>query len=168
MKKQGQEPQDGKTQRKDAKISVGSDTGHEDWKAKYIRALADYQNLEKRVFAQTDSIRKYASEQCINRFLPVVDALEQLRTHIKDEGLEIVWKQMTDVLGGEGVVRIDAIGKLFDPYSMECIEIVEGDDGVVINETQAGYRLHDKVIRPARVKVGKRTIVSPDTQRIKN
>ncbi len=131
----------------------------EEWKGKYLRALADYQNLEKRFGEQRQEIVKYASEKIIKELLIVLDTFEKAQEHLKDAGLALGVQNFQTVLEGNGFSRIDVLGKKFDPLQMECIEVVgdsRADD--VIEELRTGYKLADKVIRVARVKVGKRPI----------
>lgn len=128
----------------------------EEWRQKYLRALADYQNLEKRIASRRVEERKYAAEEVIEKFLPVIDTLTQAQAHVKDQGLDLAVKAFWSTLAGVGVRKIDAVGKLFDPLEMECVEVVEGSENKVIEELLSGYRLYEKVLRPAKVKVGKK------------
>jgi molecular chaperone GrpE len=127
-----------------------------DWKSKYLRALADYQNLEKRTQEEKQEIRKYAAEAVTARLLPALDTLTKVSTHIKDTGLELALKELSAVLSELGVQKIEVMGKPFDPHRMECIEVVPGTDNIVVEELLPGYRLHDKILRVAQVKVGKK------------
>jgi molecular chaperone GrpE len=127
----------------------------EDWKSKYLRALADYQNLEKRTQEEKQEIRKYSAGAIIARLLPALDTLTKASTHIKDTGLELALRELYAVLSEQGVKKIEVVGKPFDPHQMECIEVGAGADNMVIEELLPGYRLHDKIIRVAQVKVGK-------------
>lgn len=129
-------------------------TASEDWKNKYLRALADYRNLEKRTEEEKHEVRAYATRLFLEQLLPVVDNLERAETHIKDEGLVIVMKELHVLLSRHGVTKIDVLGKPFDPHSMECIEVVEGKKDEVVEVTTPGYRIHNKLLREAKVKVG--------------
>ena len=124
------------------------------WKDKYLRALADYQNLEKRIAQSRVEEAKYAAKNLIVRLLPVLDTLTKAHEHLQDQGLTLAIKQFSDLLAEEKVEKIEVMGKKFDPHKMECIEVIgEGDE--VTEEVRAGYKMHDQVIRVARVKVGK-------------
>jgi len=124
------------------------------WKAKYVRALADYQNLEKRTHEHVNESRTYASLHIVRLLLPVLDNLERATKHLADDGLKHIVRQFHMVFADVGVTRIDVIGKPFDPVEMDCVALVEGENGIVVEELVAGYRMHDKVIRPAKVNVG--------------
>jgi len=129
----------------------------EEFDNKYKRALADYQNLEKRVAGERKEWMLNANKNLLLHILPVLDTLMFAEKHIKvgDEGLSLGIKQFQDLLKNENVERITTLGKNFDPHLMECIEIIEGEEGKVIEEIRAGYMLYDKVLRAAQVKVGK-------------
>lgn len=128
----------------------------EEWKAKYLRALADYQNLEKRAVQEKLEVRAYASELVLTKLLPVVDTFKRAEAHLGDTGLSLALKELEAFLTSQGVSKFEVVGKPFDPKFMECIEVVEGGDSLVIEETRSGYVLHGKVIRVAQVKVGKK------------
>ncbi len=122
---------------------------------KYKRALADYQNLEKRVLEERREWIKSSNKQLLLRLLPVLDTLILASKHSEDQSLKISVQQFLEVLKQEGVEKIETENKMFDPKYMECIETVDGTDGKVIEEIRPGYKLHDSVIRVAQVKVGK-------------
>lgn len=130
----------------------------EEWKAKFLRALADYQNLEKRIREQRQEDTKYAAKNIIFKILPVLDALEQAAKNInKDQGFEIIIKQLKDILKSENVEKIEVTGKKFDPNFMECLVAEESDrDGEVLEELRPGYKILDTLLRAAQVKVGKK------------
>lgn len=121
----------------------------------YRRALADYQNLEKRTFEEKREWIKSGNKDLLLRLLPVLDILILAAKHINDKGLDLSIQQFLDVLENEGVKRIETAGKEFNPHIMECVEIVEGKDNQVTEEVRIGFMIHDKVLRPAQVKVGK-------------
>jgi len=121
---------------------------------KYKRALADYQNLEKRNISDRAEWIKSANREMLLRILPIVDTLMLAKKHDDNKTLEIALAQFLDILKAEGVIQIETIGKKFDPAVMECLEIVEEGD-TVIEEIRTGYLLYDKLLRPAQVRVGK-------------
>ena len=120
------------------------------------RALADYQNLERRIDEERRLLSHLSSALVIEKLLPVLDNLENAQKHLKDEGLEMVIKQFNDVLESEGVEEITAEGSPFDPNFHEAVEILESEkDGVVLKVLAKGYKINDKVLRPAQVAVGR-------------
>lgn len=121
---------------------------------KYRRALADYQNLEKRVREEKSEWIKGANTALLQRFLPLLDTLTLASSHSEDKTLAVVSSMFTDVLKNEGVEKIETIGKQFDPTIMEAVEIVSGDDNIVVSEKRAGYTLYGKLLRAAEVAVG--------------
>lgn len=133
-----------------------------DWKNKYMRALADYKNLEKRAADEKTEIRKFAAEVVITRLLPAMDSLTKAKEHLKDPGLDLAYKEFEAALTELGVAKLAVLGKPFDPHQMECIEVVDlpaqagGPENQVVEETIPGYRYHDKILRVAQVKVGKK------------
>ncbi len=127
-----------------------------EWKAKYMRTLADYQNLERRTQNEKEEIRRFAAEIVLSRLLPALDTLGKAKDHIKDIGLDLAFKELYAVLEEQGVEKIEVVGKQFNPHEMECIEVVEGKDNEVMEELLPGYRFRDKILRVAQVKVGKK------------
>lgn len=130
----------------------------EEWKAKYLRALADYQNLDRRTREENEEIRKFAAEVILGRLLPVVDTFRKAAEHLKDPGLDLAFKELSAVLDEQGVEKIEAVGKDFNPHEMECTEVVKGNENEVIEEILPGYTFRGKVLRVAQVKVGKSEI----------
>lgn len=128
----------------------------EDFEAKYKRALADYQNLQKRAIDEKQEFAKFANEQLILEILPVYDNLKASVEHIEEaakdnpwaEGVKYVIKQFDDILEGAQVKEIEALGKKFDPASMDALE---GKGDKVKKVVKAGYTLRGKVIAPAKV-----------------
>jgi len=129
---------------------------HQELENQLKRALADYQNLERRVEQERRLLSTLSSAILIEKFLPVLDNLENAQKHLSDEGLEIVVKQFKDVLTSEGVSEIEVEGQQFDPNLHEAIETSEGtNDGRIVKVLRKGYKLGDKVLRAAQVVVEK-------------
>ncbi len=121
----------------------------------YKRALADYQNLQKRVTDERRDLILAANRDLLLRILSVLDTLILANKHDESEGLKVSIHKFLDVLKSEGVTKIETVGLDFNPQIMEAIATGEGDEGKVIEEIQEGYLLHDKLLRAALVKVGK-------------
>ncbi|EKE00038.1 MAG: hypothetical protein ACD_22C00100G0002 [uncultured bacterium] len=118
------------------------------------RALADYKNLEKRVAEEKEDIFALSNLVVISQLIPILDNMEMLEAHIKDTGLMLVLKEFKQVLKNNGLEEIDAVGKEFDPTTMEAVEMVEGEPNKVISIDNKGYKIKEKLVRPVRVKVG--------------
>ncbi len=119
------------------------------------RALADYQNLEKRVQAEKSEWIKSANKGLLLRILPALDNLMLAQKHTQDEGVKLSVNQILTAFKDEGVEKIETLGKDFDPNIMEAVSTAEGEKGKVVEETRAGYTLFGQVLRPAQVIVGK-------------
>jgi len=129
----------------------------EEYRNKYLRALADYQNLEKRVVEEKELIIKSANRNLILKLLPFLDALDKAEVFIKDQGLKIVKENLIKVLKEIGVEEIDVLNKPFDPITSEAIDIIASDkDNIVVEVLRKGYRFQDKILRVAQVKVSKK------------
>lgn len=119
---------------------------------KYLRALADYQNLERQMQSWKDEFTKYANQGLIRKLLEVLDDLEKAQEHIKDDGLAIIVSKLRAVLTEEGVMEIEVVGEDYDANVAEAVGTEPGkEDHKVIRVLQKGYRLKDRVIRPAKV-----------------
>ncbi len=121
---------------------------------KYLRALADYENLEKRLERERENASKLANEVLVEKLLPVLDDLDEAIKHIDDDGLNQVHKKLTKVLIKSGVEIIDPLNKDFNPNEHEAIESIAGKSNKVVKVYRKGYRLGNKVLRPAMVAVG--------------
>ncbi len=129
-----------------------------------IRLQADYDNFRRRTQKERENDLKYRSQDLINELLPVLDNFERaLQVEVKDEaaqnfveGMNMVYRQLKDALTKEGVEEIPSQGEPFDPHMHQAVMQVEDenyDSNVVVEELQKGYKLKDRVIRPAMVKV---------------
>jgi molecular chaperone GrpE len=126
----------------------------EELENQHKRALADYQNLERRHESRLSEIVKYANQDFLTQLLPVIDNIKLALKHLNDPGLEMVVKQLEEVLLNNGVLPIIAQDQPFDPNTMDCIEVVMGPKDQVVEVVVPGFLYHDKILRPAKVKVG--------------
>lgn len=129
-----------------------------------IRLQADYDNFRRRTRQEKEEIYKYSAEKLVCALLPVLDnfdrALSAEGSSIESfkSGVQMIYKQLMDVLEAEGVKQIPAVGEQFDPQIHEAVmraESEEHPDNTVIEELRRGYYLKDRVIRPSMVKVVK-------------
>lgn len=130
-----------------------------------LRTAAETDNARRRARQEIEDARKYASEKLIADLLPVVDnftrALEAAEQNPSvealKEGVEATHRQLLDALQRVGLTRIEAVGQPFDPNVHEAIMQMAPADGQeanqVVEELRAGYKLHDRVVRPSLVKV---------------
>jgi molecular chaperone GrpE len=127
------------------------------------RSAADFANYKRRTEEERTTVAQFASSILIGKLLSVLDdfdrALDNVPADAHDpwvEGVQLVERKLRSVLEGEGVTPIEAIGHPFDPNVHEGgvhEETADAPDNQVIGELQRGYRLHDRVLRPALVKV---------------
>lgn len=122
-------------------------------KASLARALADYANLERRFVEQSSAVVKFAKADLLTKLLDIRDHLAMASVQLKDQSITMILGSFDKLLVEEGVVEVKTDG-MYDPTSMECQEMVEGAKDKVIKVIRPGYRLHDRVLRPARVVVG--------------
>jgi molecular chaperone GrpE len=127
-------------------------------KAMLARALADYDNLSKRVDRERQDLGKIASVGILARLLPILDNLESAQVHLKDQGLAISIVEFKKVLSEEGLTEIrPKIKDAFDEQTMEAIEVVKGaSDNKVSELALVGWKFNDgTVVRHAKVKVSR-------------
>ncbi|WP_420849573.1 nucleotide exchange factor GrpE [Paenibacillus montanisoli] len=131
---------------------------------RYLRAQADFDNFRRRTMKEKEELAQYASMKLIGQLLPVVDnfgrALEAAKSggdvESFSKGVDMIFRQLEQVLEAEGLKAMDAVGQPFNPDFHQAIMQVESDEhgeGIVVEEVQKGYVLKDKVLRPAMVKV---------------
>jgi molecular chaperone GrpE len=126
-----------------------------------LRILGFFQNFRLGVGRDVGDLVARASEQLVKRLLPVLDdlerALDAAATHSEaelEDGVRLVHRALADTLAREGLVEVETDGP-FDPHTQEALltQPSEADEGTVIQVLQKGYRLADRVLRPARVVV---------------
>ena len=122
------------------------------------RIFADYQNLEKRATQERGRWLIKANKDLILRFLPAIDFLLLSSKHIEDQGLKLSIQKFFDILKDEGVEKIEAVGRKFDPNLMEALKTVAGEEHQVVEELRIGFKMGDEVLRPAEVAVGRKEV----------
>jgi len=130
---------------------------------RYLRLNAEFENYKKRMTRENSNRLKYMHLDFVKELLPAVDSLERAMEHSDTEkssgmleGLEMVHKMVQDAFGKIGVSRIDSIGKVFDPNCHQAVGMEASStvpENHVVEELQVGYFLHDRIVRPAMVKV---------------
>ena len=136
------------------------------FKALAQRSQADLVNYRRRVDEERQELQRNANANLLTKFLGVVDDFERAIDMLPEEaaaagwqeGLMLVKRNLDNLLGSEGVSKIEATGKSFDPWEHEAVhymETEEAEDGSIIQVFRDGYRLHDKVLRASQVIVAK-------------
>lgn len=129
------------------------------------RIQAEFENFRKRSVRQQEEFREYAVADAIKSLLPILDSLDRaLKTKavsLEDfrSGIELIDKQFHDSLAKLGVEPLEAEGQVFDPNFHQAVQMVdtdEGEDNHVIDELQRGYKLKDRLLRPAMVRVARK------------
>ena len=136
----------------------------EHWKNEYFRAYADTQNLRKQLEKDHMSAMKYRAEGFIDELLPVLDSFyavlknEPTDPNLKNYliGFQYIYRNLVAALENEGVTEIEPkVGDKFSPDTMQAVDTkeTEGEENVVLDVQFKGYKLHDRLIRPANVTV---------------
>jgi molecular chaperone GrpE len=129
-----------------------------------LRTAAEFDNFRKRAQKEKEDLRKFAVESLLKDFLPVADNLERALDHAEEhdlrqviEGVRLVQKMLGDALAKHGIVAFSAVGQPFDPNVHEALMQEESDrpPGTVVSEMARGYKLHDRLVRPAAVVVAR-------------
>lgn len=134
----------------------------EEYQERLLRLQADFDNFRRRTRQEKEELYKYASEQLVTALLPVLDNFDLALAAEDDSssgyktGVQMIYKQLLDILAGEGVKPLPAVGEVFDPEKHEAV--AQDNSGqyppnTIVEEFRRGYTLRDKVIRASMVKV---------------
>lgn len=133
---------------------------------KLLRALAEADNARKRFGRDLQEAHARAITEAVRPFLPVLDSFDLAAAHAASssdaelrQGLEALRRQLLDAVRKAGLEPVEALGQAFDPHLHEALELVTTDavpDGQVVEQLQRGYKLRDRLVRPAMVKVARR------------
>jgi len=135
----------------------------------WLRTSADFDNYRKRTDREREEFRQYAIESLLFQMLPVLDNFERALGSLPPgmprgfvEGVTLIYKQVQDVLAKQGLTPLATDGQQFDPHVHEAVETQASDlpHHQILGEVQKGYRLNNRVLRPALVKV----CVNPDEE----
>lgn len=157
-------PEDGDSAKEEKKSDAAADKPEdEDMKTQYLRLAADFQNYKRRTEKEKSDIYAYANEKIALDLLDVIDNFERALVHQKDckdekmkEGMDMIFKQLKGVLEKNKVEEIASLGEDFDPnYHNAVMTDASGEyeSGKISAVLQKGYKLNNKVIRAAMVKV---------------
>ncbi|MBA2650836.1 MAG: nucleotide exchange factor GrpE [Tatlockia sp.] len=146
------------------KLTLAEQKTHENWE-KAVRAVAELENVRRRSERDIANAHRYGQEKLIISLLPVVDSLEQAiqiseekANETMHEGLLLTLKLFTDALQKAGAELINPEGEIFNPQEHEAMSMQEVpgvEANTILTVFQKGYKLNDRVIRPARVIVAK-------------
>jgi molecular chaperone GrpE len=134
-------------------------------KDRHLRLAADFDNYKKRIRQEQIETIQHASADLIARLLPVLDDLHNVLEH-KPEGIDDSWvkglelsvRKLEEALGAHGLQAIESIGSRFDPKLHEAVgqeESADHPEDTVVSELRRGYRVRDRVVRPALVRVAR-------------
>jgi molecular chaperone GrpE len=146
------------------KDPAGTEEPHEDWKERYIRLRADFDNYKRHAEAQREHLAGIGKEKVLEDVFPLVEHMERAIKAVKGagdqtgilEGIRMVYQEMLRVLEKNGVERIDSVGAPFDPEIHEAVAVTEHPDfpeDTVVEEVRAGFMKNGKLLRPASVVV---------------
>ncbi len=128
---------------------------------KHLRLMAEFDNFKKRTQKEKEELGAFATVNTIEKLLPVIDNLERAISSIEEkntfsDGVEMVYKQLIEILEKIGVEEIESVGKEFDPNIHNAVMHVEDEEAgsnIIVEEFMKGYKFKDKVIRYSMVKV---------------
>lgn len=134
----------------------------EEYLASWQRSQADFINFKRRSEQEREETIKTANAELARSILPSIDDLNRALEHIDGatvdenwvEGIRLIERKLRAGLESQGIREIQALGEKFDPNLQEAVMHSKGPDGIVVQELQKGYMLHDRVIRPSMVVVG--------------
>lgn len=128
---------------------------------KHLRLMAEFDNFKKRTQKEKEELGAFATADTIEKLLPVIDNLERAISSIEEkstfsDGVEMVYKQLIEILEKIGVDEIESVGKEFDPNLHNAVMHVEDEEAglnIIVEEFMKGYKFKEKVIRYSMVKV---------------
>jgi len=135
----------------------------EKYLANWQRAQADFANYKMRVKQEKTEIAKFANSTLILSLLSIMDDFERAFNSLPYqfaesnwfEGIKLIYNKLQNILKEQGLTEIKAVGEIFDAHLHEAVMSQEGEEGIVIEEIQKGYKLKNRIIRPSKVVVGK-------------
>jgi molecular chaperone GrpE len=123
------------------------------------RAAADFANYKKDEIERAGLLVGYAKEDMFTAILPIIDSIYLAAGSFGEQGFMQVKKQIESFLKKQGIEEVKALGEIFNPETMEAVSEANSEEqiasGAVVEELQKGYKIGEKIIRPARVKINK-------------
>lgn len=137
-------------------------------KDQLLRTAAEFENFRKRAARDQQEARQYAVQSLLERLVPVLDTFEMAAAAVPagvegpaavlKQGVDMIQGQLKGVLRDAGLQEVDCLGRAFDPAVAEAVSQVESADhpeGTVVQQLRKGYRLHERLVRPATVVVAR-------------
>lgn len=155
------------TQEQIAELLAKAEKADEHWD-KLLRQTADFENYKKRIAREKQEATKYANESLLQKLIPIVDNFEAALAATPAQGgsaeslitgVNMIYTQFKSTLADAGLEEIDAVNKPFDPNFHEAVsqqETADAPEGQVVQQLRKGYKLRDRLIRPATVVVAKK------------
>ncbi|MBI3414302.1 MAG: nucleotide exchange factor GrpE [Verrucomicrobia bacterium] len=150
-------------------LKIGAAKATEHWE-RFVRLTADFENFKKRATRERDEARKFANESLLEKLIPVLDnfdmalaaasATKEAANESLQAGIGMIYNQLRGALKDAGLEEVDASGKPFDPNWHEAVAEQESADvaeGQVLQQLRKGYKLRERLLRPATVVVAKKT-----------
>ncbi len=142
---------------------------------KLIRVQADFENHRKRLVREKEEFLKFANVGLLEELIPVLDNFDLALLHARQDhdpkhivqGVTMIRKMFGDLLKRQGVETIEPLNEKFDPHKHEAVAFEETDDkeeGIIVTVIQAGYLLHGRLIRPAKVRITKKKTQKEETK----
>ena len=169
--KAAQEPDDGTEETVGPKSLPEAQETIAELNERIVRLTADFDNFRKRAQRDKDEARQFANQGLLEKLLPVLDNFEMAVTAVKDtdpsvrDGVQMILDQLLGVLKESGVEPVDALDQPFDPNLHEALsqeETADAEEGTVIQQVQCGYKLNERLVRPARVVVAKAPVTAEE------
>lgn len=139
-----------------------------DYYEKYVRLSADFDNFRKRTERERAALLAYGKKDFVEKLLPAYEVLLREQSNLEKAaqkadqnivgGIKMILGEFSKAFKSEGVEKMDVVGKAYDPQTAEAIAVIPASaeqDGLVLEEVQMGFTMDGKVLRPARVVVGK-------------
>jgi molecular chaperone GrpE len=154
---------------------------HDELLDKYLRALANYENLRKRTQQEKENIYNFGIARVFREVLPVVDdfkrafnSLENNKNENKHDGfikgVSVIYSKLLNILKNHQIEPFDSTGEKFDPSKHEAVHVVESDkdEGTILEEVEKGYLINNEILRPAKVIVAKPKEITEKKEESKN
>ena len=147
-----------------------------DYQDKYLRLLAENENMRKRMQKEKQDMMRFAVGNVLEEFLTPLDNFEkalgfqdQMSAEVKNwaMGFEMILTQLKDVLHEQGIKSFTSVGETFDPNRHDAVEVEETDEheeNTILEEFVRGYQLGDRILRAARVKVAKKPTIKEEEE----